>query len=398
MNLRMQISHFFGGVLLIVGTTVGAGIIGLPVDTSPVGFFPSLILLFGCWLLMLATAYFFLDVNMSIQGEPNLISMARCTLGRWGQGLSWIVYLLLLYSLTAAYIALSAKLFSEGYYFVTGSSLPSGLACFLLPLVFGGFIYLGTEGVDLINRVMMIGLVVTYFLLILFLPEKVQVERLFRADFRHANAVLPVIIVSFGYHIIIPSLVTYMNHNKKKLRWVLFVGSLIPLIFYVVWQLLTMGAIPFTGEAGFQALLQRDQPVTEALVAVLQSTWIQVAAGLFSFFVVVTSFLGVTLSLSDFLMDGLRIKKSWEGKLGALALTFLPPLFFVLTYERGFYLALRYGGVFVAVLLIFLPALMAWKLKKPTFYRTIWGRLLLSVAMVSAGFVIITSIQRAAES
>ena len=397
MNLRMKISHFFGGVLLIVGTTVGAGIIGLPVDTSPVGFFPSLILLFGCWLLMLATAYFFLDVNMSIKGESNLISMARCTLGRWGQGLSWIVYLLLLYSLTAAYIALSAKLFSEGYYFVTGSALPSGIACFLLPLVFGGFIYLGTEGVDLINRVMMIGLVVTYFLLILFLPEKVQVERLFRADFRPASTVLPVIIVSFGYHIIIPSLVTYMNHNKKKLRWVLFVGSLIPLIFYVVWQLLTMGAIPFTGEAGFQALLQRDQPVTEALVAVLQSTWIQVAAGLFSFFVVVTSFLGVTLSLSDFLMDGLRIKKSWEGKLGALALTFLPPLFFVLTYERGFYLALRYGGVFVAILLIFLPALMAWKLKKPTFYRTIWGRLLLSMAMVSAGFVIITSIQRAAE-
>ena len=157
-----------------------------------------------------------------------------------------------------------------------------------------------------------------------------------------------------------------------------------------------MGAIPFTGEAGFQALLQGDGPVTDALVVVLQSTWIQVAAGLFSFFVVVTSFLGVTLSLSDFLIDGLRIKKSWEGKLGALALTFLPPLLFVLTYESGFYLALRYSGVFVAILLIFLPALMAWKLEKPTFYRTIWGRLLLVMAMVSAGFVMITSIQRAA--
>ena len=54
-----------------------------------------------------------------------------------------------------------------------------------------------------------------------------------------------------------------------------------------------------------------------------------------------TSFLGVTLSLSDFLTDGFKIKKSWEGRLMACLLTFIPPLIFVLTYQRGFLCCFR---------------------------------------------------------
>ena len=67
---------------------------------------------------------------------------------------------------------------------------------------------------------------------------------------------------------------------------------------------------------------------------------------------------------------------------------FIPPLIFVLTYQRGFYVALEYAGVFVAILLIFLPAMMVWKLKKPRFYSTFWGRTLLIFIILFAFFIV----------
>jgi tyrosine-specific transport protein len=98
--------------------------------------------------------------------------------------------------------------------------------------------------------------------------------------------------------------------------------------------------------------------------------------------------MGVALSLSDFLIDGLKIKKTWEGRLLAIFLTFIPPLIFVFSYERGFLMALEYAGVFVAILLIALPSAMAWRLDSPKFYKSKRGRALLITTTIFSFFVI----------
>lgn len=388
----MKINHYIGGIFLVAGTTIGAGMLALPVMTSFIGFGPSLCIFLLCWLVMLATAYFFLDVNLAVEGEPNLISMAQKTLGGWGKGISWIFYLLLLYSLTAAYISASAPLFSSAIKALTGYTLPSFLAPFCLPVVFGFFVYLGTLGVDMINRLLMIGLCVSYVILVGFLPEHIEGSLLKHVDWNPMLIAFPVVITSFGYHIIIPSLTTYMNHDAKHLRWTLLLGSLLPLVIYVLWQVLILGIVPIKGANGLVEAWKMGSSATTPLIKIVESKWIITGAHFFSFFAIVTSFLGVTLSLSDFLMDGFKIKKSWEGRLLACLLTFIPPLIFVFTYQRGFFIALEYAGAFVAVLLIFLPAMMAWKLKENRFYQSFKGKLLLSFVILFAIFIVVVDI------
>lgn len=384
----MKINHYIGGILLVAGTTIGAGMLALPVLTSFVGFFPSICIFLLCWLVMLVTAFLFLDVNLAVEGEPNLISMAHRTLGGWGKVLSWIVYLLLLYSLTAAYISASAPLFVSAVKVVTGYTLPSFLSPFSLPLIFGFFVYLGTLGVDMINRLLMIGLSVSYLILVGFLPEHIEGALLTHIDWTPTLITFPVVITSFGYHIIIPSLTTYMNHDRKHLRRTLIIGSLLPLVIYILWQVLILGIIPIFGENSLVSAWKGGNSATIPLSELVHNKWVVVGAHFFSFFAIVTSFLGVTLSLSDFLTDGFKIKKTWEGRLLACLMTFIPPLVFVLTYERGFFVALEYAGAFVAILLIFLPAMMAWKLKTSKFYRSGWGRLLLSFVILFALFIV----------
>ncbi|MCH9612164.1 MAG: Tyrosine-specific transport protein [Chlamydiia bacterium] len=382
--------HFFGAILLIAGTTIGAGMLAVPVMTGLAGFFPSLALFALIWTVMAITAIFFIDVNLSMKGGVNLISMARKQLGMWGQVVSWVCYLLLLYSLIAAYIAGSAPIFQGAIKGLFGVELSQTIGLFILPVLFGGFIYLGTAGVDFVNRILMGGLVISYCILIVYLPAQMQGERLLRVSWPPIILAVPTVITSFGYHIIIPSLTTYLGRSRKKLITAIFMGSAFTLVIYILFQILVLGSVPLNGAFSLTWAYREGAGAMYPLSFLVKSPYLQIGAQLFSIFAIITSFLGVSLSLSDFLTDGFKIKKSWEGRLLATFLTFVPPLIFALTYRKGFYAALNYGGAFVAILLIFIPAAMAWKLEKPAFYRTVWAKIVVvAVSLVALGVVVI---------
>lgn len=388
----MKISHFVGGVLLVAGTTIGVGMLGLPVTTGFIGFFPSLALFSICWLFMLFAGIYFVDINLSMKGSVNLITMADRTLGTWGRMASWFVYLLLLYSLMAAYIAASAPLFQTAFLVIFSTELPIWMAKFALPLLFGGFIYLGTAGVDVINRFLMAGLIFSYLLLIILIPDHMQMKLLTHIDWAPFAYAAPIVITSFGYHIIIPTLTTYLSKERKKLYAMVIIGSLVALFVNIIWQFLVLATVPLKGSGGLAAAWEAGIPATGPLADIVKTPWLGAGAFFFSLFAILTSFLGVSLSLADFLVDGLRLKKkkSWEGRLIAILLTFIPPLVFVHSYQRGFLLALEYAGAFVAILLVFIPSLMAWTLKSPRFYTMAIGRaVLISTILFSIGMVVI---------
>lgn len=377
----LMTNRLLGGVLLVSGTAIGAGMLALPVITSYAGFFPSIVALTLCWLFMYITAVLILEVNLSCPGEPNMISMAGRTLGNAGKILCWVVYLLLLYSLTAAYMAGSGPLFLQAV--SSFVALPEWVGPLPLLILFGFFVYFGTSIVDQVNRWLMVGLMATYLLLTLFLPAHFNVKQLYTADFSSIWMAVPVLFTSYGFHIIIPSLTTYLNHDRKKLHLTILIGSLIPFAVYVLWELLILGVVPMEDlSEAFIVGASADEPLSWYL----NSPWISTVAKAFSFFAIITSFLGVSLSLSDFLGDGLKLHRFTMGREIACFLTFIPPLFFVFTYPRGFMMALQYAGAFVAILLGIMPALMAWRLKA---YSSPAMRGLLGLIVTISLFVIV---------
>lgn len=376
-----KIARYFGGILLIAGTAIGAGMLALPVVSGLAGFFPSLGMLLSCWLVMLFSAYLFLDVNLSLEGDVNLISMSERTLGFVGKWVCWIAYLLLLYSLMAAYIAASSAMFVEAVSYFFGWVISKEISYFCLPVLFGALIYLGTHGVDVFNRWLMSALAIAYLLLIGTLPPHITPSYLLHVDIDVLPVSMLVIITSFGYHIIIPTLTTYFERSRKELVTVIFIGSLVPLVVYLLWQLVTLGIIPLEGEHSLISAYRSDDRASSVLAYFVSNPLLQYGIHLFAFFAVITSFLGVSLSLSDFLTDGFHLKKSWEGRVIALALTFIPPVFFLFTYENAFYLALDHAGALVGILLIFLPAAMAWTLTAHPFYTSYIGKSLLILMM-----------------
>ncbi|NGX55618.1 MAG: Tyrosine-specific transport protein, partial [Chlamydiae bacterium] len=353
-------NRFIGAVLLVTGTTIGAGMLAIPISTGLSGFFPSLVLMTATWLFMMLTAFYLLEVNLRLRGETNIISMVHKTLGRPGEVITWIFYFFFFYSVLAAYLVGSSQLLENFIEPWINVDIPSWVWPVGSFLIFGTFVYFGTEVVDFLNRFLMLGLVAAYLVLIILGFFHVDLSMLGHYNWTYILPAASVVTTSFGYHVIIPTLTTYLEHDARLLRRAIFVGSFIPFVVYLLWQLLVLGTVPVEGEVSLSVAAEKGVQITFYLQQLINSAWVGLAARCFAFFAISTSILGVGLSLKDFLIDGLKLKQTLTGRLTALLLAFVPPLFFALFYPQGFIMALKYAGIFVVVLFALLPALMAW--------------------------------------
>lgn len=359
----MKTNPFLGSVLLIVGTSVGAGMLALPVSTAAYGFFPSIALFVVCWLCMMVSGLLILEANLWLNPGANLVSMAQATLGVWGKAVTWGVYLLLFYSLMAAYISGMGDLVShavESQFYVV---ISTGVGSLGLILLVGLAISLGLRSVDYVNRLFFFGKLVTYVAVVIAIIAFVNVSQLATVHFSHAWLALPIVITSFGFQHIVPVLRVYLQDDMKKLRLAIIIGSTISLFIYSMWEFVILGAVPTEGNGGLMQIWALGQPATglaASLDHLLNKSWISTLFKLFTFFAIMTSFIGVSCGLFDFLLDSFDGRKTVKGRSFALMLTFLPPLVFAFAYPDGFIFALGYAGVFLAILSVVLPVCIIW--------------------------------------
>lgn len=356
-------SRLVGGILLIIGTSIGGGMLALPLSNGPVGFIYSTGLLALCWFIMVLSALAILEVNLWFPPGSNLISMAKATLGLPGKIITWIVYLFLLYALLCAYIAGGSDIFQSLLHQIS-FSVPNTLSTLLFVLIFGGIVYSGIRTVDYANRALMFGKFGVCLLLLFLIFPHVQITNLSAGNFHYASSTLMILITSFGFANIIPSLRTYFHDDVKKLRRAVYIGSLVPLLIYIAWDAVIMGVIPIDGEQGLLALLHSEHStsdLTTSLMSVTQNHWITDFFQFFTSICMLTAFLGVSLGLMDFLSDGLNMPKRGKTGLFIALIAFAPPLILVLFCPGIFIAALNYAGLFAVILLILIPALMLWR-------------------------------------
>lgn len=385
--MKTDTSHKIRGALLIAGTTIGAGVLALPVLTGAAGFFPSLLVYFFCWLFMASTGLLFLEVSLWMPEGANIVTMAEKTLGKIGKIAAWCLYLFLFYCLTLAYIVGSGNIFVEA--FSPFATLQPWQGQLLFLLLFIPFVYAGARVVGKLNVLLMIGLGASYFAFVVLGAPHVNSTLLLHAEWGHLWYALPISFIAFAYQGTVPTLVSYLHRDVKAIRWAILVGSFVPFVAYVIWQWLILGIVPVDGPYGLLETIQEGQTAVHPLRAALNTSTVYVVGQYFAFFALVTSFFGVTLGLLDFLADGIGIQKDRNGKLLLCAMIFIPPFLFALIHPHVFLMALEYAGGFgTSLLLGLLPILMVWKgryyLKIKSEYEVEGGRpfLLLLTAFV----------------
>lgn len=355
-------NKILGGVLLIIGTSIGGSILALPMVTASAGVAHSSLLLLASWMLMTLGAFCILEVTLWLPEGTNLISMAKATLGREGQLLMWIAYLLLLYALLSAFMAGGGDLL-ENLLVLINVHFPISVNTILFTVLFGAIVADGIRSVDWANRSLMSIKLAAFIVLIILVIPHIKSSNLITGSWSNLTIAIYPIFTSFGYAIVMPSLRTYFKSNLKALRLTTLIGSFIPLVCYLIWDFVVQGSIETSGSQGLAVMAQSQHAVgdlTQALSTRLGSHFISSLAHVFTVICITTSFLAVSLSLNDFLIDGLKLKQNLKAKVKALSITFLPPLLIVLFYPGAFIKALSYAGLCCVLLLMLLPALMCW--------------------------------------
>lgn len=375
--------------MLVAGTTIGAGMLGLPLVTGFAGFYPSILLILVYWLVMLYTAFMTLEVTLWFPYEVNFVTMAEKTLGSFGKWITWAVYLFLLYALTTAYLAGLNPLVLDFFECVFGWALPVWSGYIPILLLFGFFIYRGFAWVEHANRWMMCGMLLTFIFILIFLSPNVDSTLLQHRNWGALPIAFAVLATSFGYHIIIPSLVTYLDRNVEDCKRAIWIGSIVPVVVYIIWEWLSLGIIPVTGPLSLESAAATGMTSGELLAEITQFGMLKGALRIFSLFLIVTSFLGVSISLFDFLADGLRIKKTRIGKSALFFLTFIPPVLICLRNPYVFLDALDYAGAYgVVTLLVILPCAFIFFGRKEfsfsQYYRVRGGNVVLVLILIFA--------------
>ncbi|MGD8162760.1 tyrosine transporter TyrP [Pantoea sp. FN0307] len=384
-----------GSIFIVAGTTIGAGMLAMPLAAAGIGPGVTLLLLIGLWALMCYTALLLVEVYQHASADTGLGTLTRRYLGRPGQWLTGFSMLFLLYALTAAYISGAGELLaaSLSQWFSTEISASSGVLLFTL--IAGGIVCVGTQMVDMFNRVLFSAKIILLVVMLGLMMPHIHQTNLLTLPLEKGLvlAAIPVIFTSFGFHGSVPSIISYLNGDLRKLRWVFIIGSAIPLVAYIFWQLATLGAID---QSAFSALLASHAGLNGLLQAIRQivaSPHVELAVHLFADLALATSFLGVSLGLFDYLADICKRNASVTGRMQSGLMTFLPPLLFALFYPQGFVLALGYAGVALAVLALIIPALLVWRSRQQhsaASYQVVGGRpLLLLVFLCGIGVIVI---------
>lgn len=384
-----------GGILLIVGTAIGGGMLALPIVMAQGGFIGATLLLIGSWIVMTYSAFLLLEVNMWMPLNSNIILMAKKTLGRKAELIAWISYLLLFYCLLAAYIAGGSEVLT-GILTGLGFSPNNLVNAVLFTALLGVIVFLGIRTVDYTNRILMIIKLGAFIVLSLFLLPHIKLKQYFDGQPLLLVPAITVVLTSFGFSTIIPSLRVYFHNDIRKLRKVILIGSLIPLACYILWVAVIFGSISYQGDNGLNHMVASQNQLlalTQAIIHESQNNSIPFLTHLFTGVCVFTSFLAVSLCVVDFLADGFQLEKTGGQKLFLHAITFFPPLIIAVFYPTVFIKGLNYAGICLAILILLFPALMVWRgryiIKYPSQYQVVGGKLPLVIVIFAALLVII---------
>ena len=148
----------FGSALIIAGTTIGAGMLAMPLTSAGIGFGYTVFLLVGLWALLVYSGLLFVEVYQTADRlNDGVATLAEKYFGITGRVLATFSLLILLYALSAAYITGGGSLLSGLPTAFGFESLSSELSIILFTVVLGAFVVVGTKGVDGATRILFIG-------------------------------------------------------------------------------------------------------------------------------------------------------------------------------------------------------------------------------------------------
>lgn len=294
---------------ILVGTTIGAGILALPYTIQKAGFLTGLLTIIFVGLIVLCMNIMLGKVTIYTKGLHQLTGYAKLYIGETGKRLMAISMIIGIYGALLAYII------GEGATISAIFGGPQFLYSAIFFVIASYVVFKGIKQVA-ISETYMVPIVVGVILLIMFFSlAKINIQNI--SSFKLTNLLIPYgsILFAFLGTAAIPEMREKVGKNKKVLTKSIVIGFLIPLIFYIIFAFSAIGVL---GK-------NVTQVATIGLGTILGYKMV-LLGNIFAIFAMATSFITLGLAIKEMYNYDYKIEHGWSFLLAV----FIPFLLFLI--------------------------------------------------------------------
>lgn len=362
-GVKERMSPVLGGTMVVAGTAIGAGMLGLPMISAGMWFYWSTALLVFSWYCMYRSSQAILEVNLRFQPGDSFHTLVRSLLSPFWASLNGLSIAFVLYTLVYAYVSGGGSVVQHALTPLLGVEPPRILTSLLFASLLAVCIWWSSKAVDRLSIILMGGMAISLTLAICGMAGNLRVSTLLDeggsgGEFIFVWCAVSTYLTSFCFHASVPSLVKYIGLDGKTINSCLRYGTLIALVCYFAWIVCADGLIP---REQFKQVIADGGNVGNLLAAAgsnLGSGLIMRLLESFSLLAVSTSFLGAGLGLFDYMADLCNFDDSRMGRAKTMLVTLVPPMICGLIWPDGFLPAIGWAGLAACIWSVIVPALL----------------------------------------
>jgi len=332
------------GSSMIIGTIIGAGILGLPFAFMKAGFLTGLTVLIIISLCIIVLALFLGEVALRTKDNHQLSGYAGIYLGKTFRNIQAVLLLFGMYSALLAYTIGQGEILANLF---GGSKVIWSIGAYIV------LSWLVVKGLALIKRIeFIVGLLILGFIFILAVLASPHININYWQGFSFAKFFIPYGAILFACSglVAIPEAKEIISADKgeKLFRSVILIGNIIPVIIYISFAAIV---IAVTG------------PKTTEIATIGLTSVIGPAA------LLIGSFFSIVAMSSSFMALGTAIKEifQYDYKIKpvlAIFLTLIVPIIMFLLGFRDFFGVVSLAGALSVGLTGLITIIVFWRARK----------------------------------
>jgi len=238
MAQKRGLLHYWEAVGLLVGTTIGAGVLGIPYVVAKSGLNAGLIDIVALGILILLINLYVGETCLRTKRTHQLAGLAEIYLGKKGKTIMAVIAFLSIVGALTAYIIGIGQVFSA---ILSGSAFVYSIAFFAFGAFMVYFDLYAVKKAELYMNIFVIGIIIA---LIAVCFSNFNINYCFPSkDATFMNLLIPygVILFAFVGASAIPEMEMVLKNNKKKMRSAIILGTLIPFVLYFLFTIAVIG-------------------------------------------------------------------------------------------------------------------------------------------------------------
>lgn len=325
---------------ILVGTQIGAGVLGLPYVASKVGLIPALAVLIGVMFLMLWTGFIVLKFSAGM-GGAQMSTIAQRVLGKAGGWLMYVSIFIMSFGAILAYIAGMGSVFSGLF------EISETLGAFIFWVLASIVVYRGLEASGKTELAMSYVMLALFIAVTLMLVPHAKLSNGLYTDLSGILSVTGVAIFALGCHTVIPDIYKGLGsyeETKKVLVWAFIIPTAIYAVFMVAFLLAFGRNTPQIATQGLEGLYGHLGRIVGNLIPLLAIT---------------TSYIGIALAQQSNNEEFVRLKRPI-----AWALTVIPPAVVYFAGVKNFADVLAFAGDTGDMMAFIILPILIWLIAK----------------------------------